>query len=120
MAVNRRERKKVVIWSVRECLFTGFWRKEEYGGLTSRPVQEYIRCSAQFDTQAGKSHQVSLGRRHGEAEEGRSIGSSVPGNQRLGRGICPSAKIRGKFYPDGGVIRCATGKEGKNREVLHY
>ena len=32
MAVNRRERKKVVILSVRKCLFTGFWRKEGYGG----------------------------------------------------------------------------------------
>tara|TARA_B100000579_G_C22279657_1_gene597698 strand:- start:223 stop:585 length:363 start_codon:yes stop_codon:yes gene_type:complete len=120
MAVNRRERKKVVIWSIRKCLFTGFWRKKGYGVLTSESVKEYIPCSAQFDTQAGKSHQVSLGSRHGEAVEGCSIGSSVPGNQRLGRGICPSAKIRGKFYPDGGVIRCATGKEGKNREVLHY
>ena len=120
MAVNRRERKKVVILSVRKCLITGFWRKEGYGGLTARPVQEYIPCSAEFDTQAGKSHQVLLESRHGEAEEGCSIGSSVSGNQSLGRGIGPSAKIRGKFYPDGGVIRCATGKEGKNREGLHY
>tara|TARA_B100000609_G_C16988714_1_gene317576 strand:- start:195 stop:557 length:363 start_codon:yes stop_codon:yes gene_type:complete len=120
MSVNKREREKIVILSVRKCLFTGFWRWEEYGVLTSAPVQEYILCSAQFDTQAGESHRVSLGSWHGEAEEGRSIGSSVPGNQRLGRGICPSAKIRGKFYPDGGIIRCATGKKGKGREVLHY
>tara|TARA_B100000963_G_C22534480_1_gene629107 strand:+ start:632 stop:763 length:132 start_codon:yes stop_codon:yes gene_type:complete len=42
MAVNKREREKIVILSVRKCLFTGFWRREEYGVLTSAPVQEYI------------------------------------------------------------------------------
>ena len=91
-----------------------------YGVPIAALVQEFILCSAEPDAQAGKSHQVPLGGRHGKAVEGCSVEDGLPGNQSFGWGFCPGAKVSGKFHPDGGVVRCATGSEGEDWEAICY